>query len=148
MSDENSVISAQVEGAQESDFATLKMAHPLNKKDKERLGIDPEANVVTGSTVRVLKSHARTLIGAGYAQVDPEDHDAVRKVLRGENAEASTAAEAPDAGEGTAQDAKPAEQEALPQAASADPAAPTPVAAEGEAAAPAKAPARRGASQG
>lgn len=115
---------AQVQGAQDSDLVAIVLAHPLNKKDKQRLGIAEDARCEVNTTVKVLHDHARTLISAGYAQVDPEDHEAVKRALKGDRkpVETSGSAEAPQAGEGTDSDAQPAKQ----QVASADPVAPVP----------------------
>ena len=105
MSDTTDVITAEIPGADPSYFTSLTMAHRLNATDKKRLGLPEDANVKAGATVRVLKEHARTLIAAGYAQVDPEDQAAVDEALARTAANAKSQGEAPDAGEGTDKDA-------------------------------------------
>lgn len=68
------------------------LAHPLDGIDNfRRLRLDtdpdqPENGYTVGSTVWLVPDDARAVINAGYAQVDPEDKDAVRAAVRGEQA--------------------------------------------------------------
>lgn len=123
------VIQAEVPGAEEGDYVEVALAHPLNERDLERLGLPKKAKTYPGTIVSVYKQHAKTLITAGYAQVDSEDPKAIKRVLSGKanvREEASKPAEdatnttrteetipgpivsGPGQGEGTDRDAKPA----------------------------------------
>lgn len=72
---------AQIDGLDEKDLVTLKLAHPLNDLDKQRLGLPQDSSTGTGDEIKVRASDARTIITAGYAQVDPEDNVAVAEAL-------------------------------------------------------------------
>jgi hypothetical protein len=68
---------------------TLTLAHPLDNQNNaqrntlRRLGldVDREGGYKVGEQVRVHPADGRSLIGAGYVQVDPEDNEAVAKAL-------------------------------------------------------------------
>lgn len=62
----------------------VKLAHPVDDKETmRRLRLDPDSGgYKIGDQVHLLPDDARALINAGYAQVDPEDNEAVRSVLR------------------------------------------------------------------
>lgn len=82
---ETNVHRADIPGAEDKDLATITLAHPLDKdRDLQTLGLPLGQPIGVGETVMIRKDHAKTLITAGYAQVDPEDADAVRKALHGE----------------------------------------------------------------
>jgi hypothetical protein len=61
------------------------LAHPLDReRDITRLRLDQkDGGYKVGEDVWVLPADAKTLIAAGYAQVDPEDNAAVAAVLAG-----------------------------------------------------------------
>lgn len=61
------------------------LAHPLDQpNDLTRLRLDQkDGGYKVGEEVWVLRDDARTLITAGYAQVDPENNEAVAAVLDG-----------------------------------------------------------------
>lgn len=64
------------------------LAHPITKdQHKIELGLDPETKCNVHDVIRVSKNSAKRLIDAGYAQVDPEDAEAVRTVLAGQTRE-------------------------------------------------------------
>lgn len=74
---------AEVPGATKDDLVVLALAHPLNAKDRETLGLSADASTEVGDKIGVRKDHAKALIGGGYAQVDPEDKAAVKAILAG-----------------------------------------------------------------
>jgi len=59
----------------------ISLAHPLNDEDARRLGLPEGQDYRPGASVIVTADAAQTLISAGYAQVDPEDHKAVKAAL-------------------------------------------------------------------
>lgn len=60
---------------------TLKLSHSLTAEHAALLGAD-ERDYDTNDPITVRsRDEARALIASGYAQVDPEDRDAVRKAL-------------------------------------------------------------------
>jgi hypothetical protein len=59
---------------------TVRLSNPLRKEDALRLGLE-ERVYETNEPVTLSKDNARSLISAGYAQVDPEDSAAVAKVV-------------------------------------------------------------------
>lgn len=66
-----------------SNLVKVKLAHPLDKEaDLLHLGLKPkEGGYKVHDEVEVTKAAARTMISAGYAQVDPENKEAVNAVL-------------------------------------------------------------------
>lgn len=73
---------ADVPGAKDGDLTVVVLAHPLsNDVDLQTLGLPLGQPVNAGERVAVRPDHARTLIGAGYAQVDSEDTEAVAAAL-------------------------------------------------------------------
>jgi len=70
----------------------VRLAHPLDKKYGEDLGFTREAmdavtdlrKIPVGTLLTLTRSGASSLIGSGYAQVDPEDTPVVAAVLSGE----------------------------------------------------------------
>jgi hypothetical protein len=70
--------------ADPGDTVTVTLAHPLsNIEHLRRLGLDTdkENGYEAGEDITVRREDARSLITAGYAQVDPEDTDAVNRAL-------------------------------------------------------------------
>lgn len=68
----------------------VKLAHPLPERDLLTLGLKVGTPHNVGDVVEVSKNHAITLIGAGMAQVDPENHAAVTAALTGDREPAAT----------------------------------------------------------
>jgi hypothetical protein len=61
---------------------TLKLAHPLTAEQAQRIGAgDEDLNV--GDEIKIHHDMARSVINSGYAQVDPEDNEAVADALGG-----------------------------------------------------------------
>lgn len=63
----------------------IKLAHPIsNEEHMRRLRLDVKpGGYKVNDEVYVTRDDARALINAGLAQVDPEDHEAVRAAIRG-----------------------------------------------------------------
>jgi hypothetical protein len=63
----------------------IKLAHPIDTVEAmRRLRIEPKEDgtpYAVGETVRLFRDEARALINCGYAQVDPEDANAVRRAI-------------------------------------------------------------------
>lgn len=59
---------------------SLKLSNPLRAVYAVRVGLQ-DKDYDTNATVRVTRPSARAIIGAGYAQVDPEDAEAVAVAL-------------------------------------------------------------------
>jgi hypothetical protein len=63
----------------------IMLAHPVDTiETMRRLRIEPKADgtpYAVGETIRLYRDEARALINCGYAQVDPEDPNAVRRAL-------------------------------------------------------------------
>lgn len=72
---------ARFAGVKESDLRAVKLAHPLSAEAKQRLGLPEDSAANVNDEIKVRDSDARSLIGAGYAQVDPEDAPAVAEAL-------------------------------------------------------------------
>lgn len=74
---------AEVPAAVDPNKVTIKLAHPLTRIDDLRhLGLpERDGGYTVNDEVQVTKAGARTLINAGYAQVDPENTAAVEAVL-------------------------------------------------------------------
>lgn len=58
----------------------ITLAHPLTAEQAQRLALPAEPCKV-GDEVWLWPATARAVIGAGYAQIDPEDKAAVAKAL-------------------------------------------------------------------
>jgi hypothetical protein len=58
---------------------TITLAHPLPPEDAARLDLPTDVDYRPGDKIVVGAGYAQSLIGAGYAAVDPEDPDAARK---------------------------------------------------------------------
>lgn len=73
---------------QADNKVSVKLAHPIgDAEDITRLGLEPkDAGYNVGDSIRVRRDDARTLINAGYAQVDPENAEQVSKTLSGQQA--------------------------------------------------------------
>lgn len=77
----------------------IKLSHPISGiENYRRLRLDsdpdrpePDLGYPVSATIWVVPDDARAVIMSGYAQVDPEDHAAVRAAVRGEAAPAATA---------------------------------------------------------
>lgn len=69
-----------------ADKIDVKLAHPLNPADLARLGLSPDTKANVNDKISVTKSQASSLIGAGYAQVDPDNRVEVMRVLEGDKA--------------------------------------------------------------
>lgn len=85
------VLTASIPGANPDKFVTLTLAHPLNEKDRIYLGLPKDGKTEVGQQVRVNRNGASAIINAGYATVDPENHEQVRSTLRGETTGEPTA---------------------------------------------------------
>lgn len=69
-------------GARNDGLVNVLLAHPLNAdRDLTRLGLPPDTPCNVGDIVTVDRWQAQSLIGAGLAQVDPEDNAAVSAYL-------------------------------------------------------------------
>lgn len=62
-------------------YVGLKLAHPLSEEQAARLRPLSVKAYTVGNTIRVTREFGEALIGAGYAQVDPENRQAVRAAL-------------------------------------------------------------------
>lgn len=70
--------------AADPNMVTIKLANPIDKiSDIQRLGLDETrlGGYNVHDEITVSLDNARTLITAGYAQVDPEDQKAVDAAL-------------------------------------------------------------------
>lgn len=89
---------------------TITLAYPLDEAQSAALGLDRQHHW-TGQRVTMQREYARSVINAGFAQVDPTDGEQVRRALAEsgtDNAAASqdTGGEEPvgDTEDGTAED--------------------------------------------
>lgn len=66
-----------------ADAVELVLAHPLNQEKAAALGLEvPDGEELpVNDTVILHRNYARTLISSGYAQLDPEDSQAVARAL-------------------------------------------------------------------
>lgn len=75
----------EADGRKKGDKVKIALAHPISREqDKRYLGLDVNGTYEVGDTVEVSVNGAQALIGAGLAQVDTEDPEAVAKALGGE----------------------------------------------------------------
>jgi hypothetical protein len=91
-------IVASIPGSSPDNLVPVRLAHPLNQKDREYLGLPPDGKTEVGAVVKVSRNGAKALINAGLANVDPEDPEQVRQALAGASVGATSAAEAPSDG--------------------------------------------------
>lgn len=74
-------------------MTTLTLAHPLTAEQARKVHADQDKDYVQGDSITLPRDDARLVINAGYAQdVDPDDHDAVRKALDGGTSKSTKAA--------------------------------------------------------
>lgn len=68
--------------AASADSIEITLAHPISRdQDKQYLGLDLGKDYAAGDKITVNRNGAQSLIGSGYAAVDPEDREAVADVL-------------------------------------------------------------------
>lgn len=68
--------------AANADSIEITLAHPITREqDKQYLGLDTKKDYAPGDKITVNRNGASSLIGSGYAAVDPEDREAVADVL-------------------------------------------------------------------
>lgn len=79
---------AESSAVRDDDSVTITLAHPISREqDKTYLGLPVDKDYGPGDKVTVNRSGAQSLIGSGLAAVDPEDAEAVRATLNGEQPE-------------------------------------------------------------
>lgn len=72
--------SAARRGSGERDKVTIVLSNPLSAVHAVRLGAE-DRDYAVDDEITVSRGYARSIIAAGYAQVDPEDRDAVAEAL-------------------------------------------------------------------